>query len=299
MKCAAALTSLAVMALIGGATAVPAIASPWSLRVSPTTVKRGGTVMIRVTSHAQCVIAVKMPRLKVVEGKFHRTARLTVPKTAGVGTAIVEVRCGTKVNNAKFKIEGRDGGRAPGPKPVPAPDPAPGPAPAPAPIQTPTPAPAPTPTAAPTPTPTPTATPPSTSTGPQLPANPWTVSSEPVADSPNGITMGNQSCAPNQITISSPLITTPTGTYVYARDAVYTKPESQAGDLTLTRWGDAYYQGTAKPPIFDWSDLATGGVGGQQTLDAWTIKSGYDAEIIQWVWDNGTWYYNNYSDCAF
>jgi hypothetical protein len=139
-------------------------------------------------------------------------------------------------------------------------------------------------------------------TGPQFPANPWTVATQPVTASPNGITMGEEDCSFGTISIASPLVTSPTGTYLYVRDAVYTRPESQSGDLNLALDGDAYYQQNGSNggmPIYLWNDLVTGAVGGQSTLDAWTIQSGYDAAIVQWVWDNGIWYQNAYSMCAF
>ena len=242
-----------------------------------------------VNSDAKCIIAVKMPGLRLEKGSFRHVIRFTAPKKAGAGPATVLVSCGREVSRAEFKIvngsAGSGRGRARGHKPAPIPMPSP----APAPTAAPSPAPAPPPSPAPAPT----------LTGPQLPANPWAVTSEPVMDSPNQITMGGQYCGAGEIAIGAPTVTAPTGSYVYTRDAVYTKLEGQPGDLYLAGYGDGFYQGAANGPVSSWQDLSTGGIVSQGALDAWNVDSGYDAAIVQWVWDNGTWYESNDTECAF
>jgi hypothetical protein len=120
-----------------------------------------------------------------------------------------------------------------------------------------------------------------------------------MADSTQGMTPGTEQCGFNQVWRGSPSVTSPTGTWLYVVDKLYARPSNGSAGWHVDSTGDYYYNGTGRPPVFDWIDMRTGQVGGQSALDTWTINPGWTVDILQFVWDNGVWYYTGGPGCVF
>ena len=118
-----------------------------------------------------------------------------------------------------------------------------------------------------------------------------------MTDSTEGISPGDQECINNQITRGFPLVSSPTGTWVYAIDKLFAEPTNGSAGWHLDASGDLYYNGTYHP-VFDWYDRGSGQVG-TGAMDAWDIASGWTVETVQYVWDDGVWYYSVGGACAF
>lgn len=88
----------------------------------------------------------------------------------------------------------------------------------------------------------------------------------------------------------------PTGTWVYARDALYTAPSS-GGTWTFAGNGPLYYNGTNRA-VFDWYDINNNSLATQSALDTFNVPAGDEASIIQFVWDDGIWYQSDAAGCT-
>lgn len=129
------------------------------------------------------------------------------------------------------------------------------------------------------------------------PVTPWTIATTPVADNTEGIIPGGETCFSGSIWRADPTISAPTGLWVYAREALFTKPADGSGNWALASYGPLYYQGTNRG-VFLWYDINNNNVAPQSDLDSFNVTPGYQADVLQYVWDNGVWYESDAGACT-
>jgi hypothetical protein len=101
--------------------------------------------------------------------------------------------------------------------------------------------------------------------------------------------MGSQTCFSPEIYRTFPALYAPTGAYVWTIASLYVIPTNESAGWHYEGSSDFFYNGTYRP-VFDWYDYGTGAVGaGGSAMAAWYISSGWTADIVQWVWENGQW----------
>lgn len=144
--------------------------------------------------------------------------------------------------------------------------------------------------------PAPSPAPPAQSQG--LPPYPWTSPFVPMTASPEGISGGPYVCQNGVFTRGVPFVTSPTGSVVYARDALFTRPANGSSGWTVSQYGPLYYSGTALGMAIAWANYNTNQIAPQDAMDSFTVPAGTQAAIVQYVWDAGVWY-GDYALCNF
>lgn len=239
---------------------LPRLAAAWQLRVTPSVVHRGGTITIHKSNSRRCALLLHIGRQRLHD-HFRRRDRYIIGTSAPLGKAHVRVTCARTVATVSFVIKAK---RRTGPT---APPSAPGA--------------------------------PSAPSGPSAPPDPWTVTSYPASDSTAGIVPGTEHCLDGAVWRDAPEVSSPTGTWLYVKDVLYARPTNGTAGWHIDSYGDDYYNGTAKPPIFDWFDLRTGQVGNQSGLESWNVSGGWTVAEVQFIWDQGVWYRSDEAACSF
>jgi hypothetical protein len=115
-----------------------------------------------------------------------------------------------------------------------------------------------------------------------------------------GITFGGGFCGVDQTGVGFPFVTSPSGTWDFVANVLYARPDNGSSGWEQAAPMDWWYNGTARPPIFDWfhypSNQASGGTGDMTT---WNINPGWQVAIVQYVVDDGNIYDNLATDCMF
>jgi hypothetical protein len=100
---------------------------------------------------------------------------------------------------------------------------------------------------------------------------------------------GSQTCFAPEIYRTFPELDAPTGTYVWTIAELYVIPTNESAGWQYAGASDFWWNGTYRP-VFDWYNYRTGAVGaGGSAMAVWYINSGWTADIVQWVWENGQW----------
>ena len=128
------------------------------------------------------------------------------------------------------------------------------------------------------------------------PLTPWTTGAQQISTNTEDMTPGDETCFLGQVSVDSPTIGAPTGTWVYARDALFTEPPGSTA-WSLADYGPLYYNGTHRA-VFLWYDINNNAGAPQSDLDTFDVPAGDEASIIQYIWDGGIWYQSDGPACT-
>ena len=299
-----AIVILVVAALVGilsaGAQASTATKTKLTLK-APATVNVGAQFSITGTLRAATGSGLANRKITLYAPHGNDYVAFGSAKTGAHGAYAATITIGTagaQKLQVMFAGAGRYGASKAESGTITAAAPASKPAPTPAPSAKPS-TPAPTPAPAPAPTPAP------SSNAPVFPTDPTTAgqTAYPIQNSSAGITGGEASCERafgNEMRITQPLISSPTGTFVYAIDKLYSRKDGTTS-WSLDKSGEQFYSGTynGTRSVYQWANLHSGQPDTSYNLDAWSINAGWEVDIVQYVWINNVWYYWNPGVCQY
>jgi len=117
-----------------------------------------------------------------------------------------------------------------------------------------------------------------------------------------GIQVQQAICTVGEITRGFPSIVLPVSEWVFTFDALLAEPSNGSAGWHVEALSPTYwYNNAGKAPIFDWFNAETNAVGGANlgVMDRWFINSGWNATIVQFVYDGGWYMTFGNAACAF